>query len=65
MIDQEKERLFKTIIKPTEDVQTILLENNSTRLKDAVRATDLIKRPEITYEIIEKIMAECKIYQMK
>lgn len=56
LIDQEKERLFKTIIKPTEDVQTILLENNSTRLKDAVRATDLIKRPEITYEIIEKII---------
>lgn len=58
LIEDEKDRLFKTIVKPTEDVQTILEKNKSSRLKDAVRATDLLKRPEITYEIIEKIVGE-------
>ena len=58
LIEEEKDRLFKTIVKPTGDVQTILEENKSSRLKDAVRATDLLKRPEITYEIIEKIVGE-------
>lgn len=56
LIDEEKKRLFKTIVKPSEDVQTILIENNSTRLKDAVRAIDLLKRPEITYDVVEKIV---------
>src|SRR5690606_9294308 len=44
LIEEEKDRLFKTIVKPTEDVQTILEKNKSPRLKDAVRATDLLKR---------------------
>src|SRR5690625_7600551 len=38
--------------------QTILEEANSTRLKDAVRANELLKRPEISYEMIERILGE-------
>ncbi|MEI3604442.1 tRNA uridine-5-carboxymethylaminomethyl(34) synthesis enzyme MnmG [Pseudogracilibacillus sp. SE30717A] len=55
LIDLEKERLFNTIIKVTDQVQIILKDANSTPLKDAVRAIDLLKRPEITYDVIEKI----------
>ena len=42
----------------TDDVQKILTEAKSTPLKDAVRAIDLLKRPEITYDVIEKINGE-------
>src|SRR5690625_4792623 len=55
LIEEEKKRLFKMIIKVSENVQTILKETQSTPLKEAVRASELLKRPEITYETIEKI----------
>ena len=55
LIEEEKKRLFKMIIKVSENVQTILKEAQSTPLKEAVRASELLKRPEITYETIEKI----------
>src|SRR5699024_7887371 len=57
-IEQEKERLFKVIIKREEPVQSILKEVGSTPLKDATRAVDLLKRPEISYKVIEKIIGE-------
>src|SRR5699024_146840 len=46
---------FNIIIKVNDGVQTILKDAKSSPLKDAVRALDLLKRPEISYEIIEKI----------
>ena len=55
LIEEEKDRLFNVIIKVTDDVQKTLEEAKSTPLKDAVRAFDLLKRPEITYDVIEKI----------
>ena len=54
----EKQRLFKTIIKVSDDVQTILKQASSTPLKDAIRASDLLKRPEVHYEVIEQIIGE-------
>ena len=57
-IEDEKERLFNTIIKATTDVQAILESANSTPLKDAVRALDLLKRPEVNYELISKMIGE-------
>ncbi len=56
LVKMEKERLFKTIIKPNNTVQLILDEINSSPLKDAVRAIDLLKRPEVTYSTIEKMV---------
>ncbi|MEI3611108.1 tRNA uridine-5-carboxymethylaminomethyl(34) synthesis enzyme MnmG [Pseudogracilibacillus sp. SO30301A] len=55
LIEEEKDRLFHVIIKVTDDVQKTLEEAKSTPLKEAVRAFDLLKRPEITYAVIEKI----------
>lgn len=60
-IEEEKKRLYKTIIKDTDEVQEILKEINSTPLKDAIRAYDLLKRPEITYEVIEKMIGSCEL----
>lgn len=58
LVEEEKTRLFKLIIKITENGQKVLQENNSTPLKDATRAIELLKRPEISYEILEAIMGE-------
>src|SRR5699024_1997264 len=47
LIEEEKKRLFDTIVKTEEHVQTTLKEVGSTPLKDATRAINLLKRPEI------------------
>lgn len=60
LIDLEKERLFKLIIKGNEYVQKTLEEANSTPLKDASRALELLKRPEISYELLEKITQDVR-----
>lgn len=57
-VENEKKRLYNWIIKPHEDVQIMLDTVNSTRLKDAVRASDLLKRPEVTYAMLEPLMEE-------
>jgi len=58
LIDEEKERLFKYIVKVSDEVQDVLVAANSTPLKDAVRALDLLKRPEISYDVLEKVIGE-------
>ncbi len=57
-VESEKKRLHKLIIKADDHVQKTLTEAKSTPLKDASRALELLKRPEISYEIIEKITQE-------
>lgn len=57
-IESEKKRLYKTIIKATDDIQEILQSIPSTPLKDAIRAYDLLKRPEITYSHLEKMIVK-------
>lgn len=54
-VEEEKVRLHKLIIKADEHVQKTLVNANSTPLKDASRALDLLKRPEVTYKLIEEI----------
>lgn len=51
-IEAEKERLQKTRIKPTAEVQAMLKEIGSGELKDGILAADLLRRPEITYDKI-------------
>src|SRR5699024_1007027 len=57
-IESERKRLSKTIIKINDEVQAILKEANSTPLKDATRETELLKRPEVTYGMIERMTEE-------
>ncbi|MFG6497661.1 tRNA uridine-5-carboxymethylaminomethyl(34) synthesis enzyme MnmG [Fictibacillus sp. UD] len=54
-IAQEIERLEHVSIKPTEDVQQILAEAQSTPLKEPMSAANLLKRPEVTYPVIHKM----------
>ncbi|WP_099158974.1 tRNA uridine-5-carboxymethylaminomethyl(34) synthesis enzyme MnmG [Virgibacillus ndiopensis] len=56
LVEQEKKRLEKIIVKAEENVQAMLQEANATPLKDAVRASDLLKRPEITYAMLETVI---------
>jgi tRNA uridine 5-carboxymethylaminomethyl modification enzyme len=55
-IEDEKKRLRSNIIKPTNEVQELIKSLGGSELKDGVRASDLIKRPEMTYELIEKLV---------
>ncbi|EGP9696687.1 tRNA uridine-5-carboxymethylaminomethyl(34) synthesis enzyme MnmG, partial [Listeria monocytogenes] len=56
-IEVEKERLQKTRIKPTAEVQAMLKEIGSGELKDGILAADLLRRPEITYDKIAQIVS--------
>lgn len=55
-IETEKSRLEKIIIKPTEEVQQIITDVGGSLLKDGIRASDLLKRPEISYMHINQIV---------
>ncbi|WLR50859.1 tRNA uridine-5-carboxymethylaminomethyl(34) synthesis enzyme MnmG [Bacillus tianshenii] len=56
-IEAEKKRLEGIIIKPSDaGVPELLEEVGSSKLKDGVRASDFLKRPEITYEHVKRIV---------
>src|SRR5690625_1787516 len=55
LVEQEKKRLNKLIIKPSED-RNKFLEAKGTSLKEAVKEYELLTRPEISYENIESIL---------
>lgn len=55
-IDQEKERLESIIIKPRPEVQELIRSIGGSELKDGIRASDLLRRPEMTYEHIHLIV---------
>lgn len=49
-VEKEIARLEKTRLKPTEELQAFLAEQNSAPLKDGILFADLLKRPELKYE---------------
>ncbi|GAA0502110.1 tRNA uridine-5-carboxymethylaminomethyl(34) synthesis enzyme MnmG [Salinibacillus aidingensis] len=55
LVELEKKRLRKKIIKPESAVQQVLRDAGASELKEAVSAADLLKRPEITYSIIKNL----------
>ncbi|WP_066195366.1 MULTISPECIES: tRNA uridine-5-carboxymethylaminomethyl(34) synthesis enzyme MnmG [Gracilibacillus] len=54
LIAEEMERLSEVRLKPTEELQQAMEEIGGTRLKDGILAYDLLKRPEVTYELMER-----------
>jgi len=56
-IIREIERLEQLTVKPTKAVQALLVEIGSSPLLDGYKAAVLLKRPEITYQFIEKLFA--------
>ena len=55
MIEEEINRLKKTTIKPTDEVNQLLGKFNSSSIDTGVKLADLLKRTEITYEILQPI----------
>lgn len=57
-IENEIERIKKLTIKPTEQVNKLLEENNSSPIKAGVKLADLLKRTELNYEKLSEIDPE-------
>lgn len=55
-IENEKNRLTSIIIKPTEKTQELIRSAGSSQLKDGIKASDLLKRPEINYNHIQQLV---------
>ena len=55
-IEQEKERLESIFIKPRPEVQELIRSIGGSELKDGIRASDLLRRPEMTYEHIHLLV---------
>ena len=53
-IEKEVERLKKTVVKPTEEVNEILKKCGTSELNNGSKMAELIKRPEV-YEILKDI----------
>ncbi|HLR19983.1 MAG TPA: tRNA uridine-5-carboxymethylaminomethyl(34) synthesis enzyme MnmG [Staphylococcus sp.] len=58
MIKSEQERLAGIRVKPHEHVQEIIEAQGGSRLKDGILAIELLRRPEMTYNIILEILGE-------
>ena len=59
-IMKEIDRLKSTIIKPTEKVNKFLSKNESSEISAGVRLSELLKRTELTYKLLEEIDDERK-----
>ncbi len=55
MIEQEVERLKKTIVGAGKEIQNFLIGHSSTPLKTSVSLAELICRPELNYNILSEI----------
>ncbi|MCD1160798.1 tRNA uridine-5-carboxymethylaminomethyl(34) synthesis enzyme MnmG [Peribacillus frigoritolerans] len=54
-VEMEKQRLKSNFIKPTKEVQEVITASGGSELKDGIRASDLLKRPEMDYSHIQKL----------
>lgn len=54
-IEKEIERLEKTVVGATKEVQELLERYGSSPLNTASTLADLIRRPELSYEVLESI----------
>ncbi|AZB41132.1 tRNA uridine-5-carboxymethylaminomethyl(34) synthesis enzyme MnmG [Bacillus sp. FJAT-42376] len=54
-IEEERARLSKLMLKPSAEVQELIRTSGGSELKDGIRASDLLKRPEMNYSHIEKL----------
>lgn len=57
-VEVEIERLRHTIIKPNQKTQDAITTAGGTILKDGIWAADLLKRPEMHYDVVAALMTE-------
>ncbi|MBR2175854.1 MAG: tRNA uridine-5-carboxymethylaminomethyl(34) synthesis enzyme MnmG [Clostridia bacterium] len=51
----ELERVRKTVISPSKELNDILKERNTSEVNTGIRLVDLLKRPELNYDVLETI----------
>ena len=56
LIENEIARLREIIIKPNEATQAVIRSAGGSELKDGIRGADLLKRPEMHYEMISSLI---------
>jgi len=54
-VEGEIARLHDVILKPNEETQATIQAVGSSPLKDGIRGTDLLKRPEVNYELVASL----------
>ena len=59
-IQKEIERLRKTTIKPTKEVNEFLMQHKSSVLNNGIKLIELLKRTELTYNDLKQIDANCQ-----
>lgn len=57
-IEREIKRLKSTVVKPTEEVNNLLKQYNTTPLSTGSKMSELLKRTELTYEALKSIDVE-------
>lgn len=57
-IAAEKERIYKTVIPPSRETLEFLEKHNSAPVKSGVKLYELLRRPELTYELLSEIDTE-------
>ncbi len=55
-IAQELERLHKIVLSPNEKLNSLLEEKGSTTVKTGMRAEDFVKRPELSYDDLSRLI---------
>lgn len=55
LIEQEKKRVEKKVIAPSDEVDSILIKHGTAPLTTGVKLAELIKRPQLNYEILTPI----------
>ncbi len=57
-IKKEKERLEKMVVPPSDKVNAFLERHNSTPLKTGIKMTELLRRPELSYQLLAELDVE-------
>ena len=57
-IEREIKRIEKTTVPPSEEVNAFLTENNSTNITTGIKLSELLRRPELTYDSLGRVDKE-------
>ena len=54
-VQAELQRVRTTVLSPTDELNAILKENNTSEVKTGIRLCDLIKRPQLSFEVLTPV----------
>ena len=55
LIEKERKRIENTVIAPSEEINSVLVKNNTAPLTTGCKLAELIKRPQLCYEKLTEI----------